>query len=197
MVGGGDVAERKVSGLLKAGARVRLISPETTVGLREIIDTGSVEYHSRGYKAGDLRGASLAIAATDDERVNRAVASEAEKENVWLNVVDDPPRCTFIAPAVVMRGDLSIAVSTGGRSPAFARRVREELERQFPEEWAQVLEIVSAVREEMMRGGKRAPGDLWQRAISAEVMDLIRAGRMTEARDRLEAIVARGAVDRS
>lgn len=197
MVGGGDVAERKVGGLLKAGARVKLISPETSVGLREIIDTGSVEYRSRGYKAGDLKGASLAIAATDDERVNRAVASEAEKENVLLNVVDDPPRCTFIAPAVMTRGDLTLAISTGGKSPAFARRVREELERQFPEEWAQLLEIASEVRERLARDGKRAPSDLWQRAISTEVMDLVKAGRITEARDRLEAAVSEGAVSRN
>ncbi len=125
MVGGGPVAERRITGLLAAGARVTVISPRTTPTLAALAAEGRIELESRGYREGDLAGADLAFVATDAGEVNMAVAREARERGVWVNAADDPAHCTFILPAVVRRGDLTVAVATGGSSPALARAVRE------------------------------------------------------------------------
>ena len=128
VIGGGEVAERKVKGLLECEARVRIISPEVTPWLRDVAGQGEVDWLPREYREGDLKGAFLAIASTDRQPVNEAVAAEAAREKVVLNVVDNTPLCTFIAPSVVTRGDVTVAISTGGASPALARKLRESLE---------------------------------------------------------------------
>ena len=140
------MGQRKVERLLKAGAQVALVSPEATEGLREQARHGRIRWIQRVYRDGDLEGVQVAIAATNDESVNGAIAREAEEGKVLINVVDDPVLCTFIAPAIVERDKLTIAVSTFGESPALARRIREELELLFPAEYATLLEVVSDVR---------------------------------------------------
>ena len=185
VIGGGDVAERKAEGLRKAGARVTIVSPKLNASLSRKAKSGALHWVRREYRAGDLQDATMAFAGTNDRGVNRAIAKEAEERRVLLNVADDPELCSFIAPAVVERDGLSIAVSTGGKSPAMARKVREELERLVPPEYGLLLEIAAQVREELREQGGRVPGDVWQQALSPGVLTLVRKGRTAEAKGKL------------
>ncbi len=144
VIGGGDVAERKVRGLLRAGARVKVVSPELTEGLEELRNRGLIKHVKRAYQEDDIRDAFLVIAATSEMDVNRAVFKDAR--NVPVNVVDVPELCSFIVPSIVNRGDLTVAISTSGVSPALARSIREELEVFFPEETGEFLEFLKDIR---------------------------------------------------
>jgi precorrin-2 dehydrogenase / sirohydrochlorin ferrochelatase len=146
VIGGGDVAERKVAALLEAGADATLISPTLSPALARIAGAGRLTYLARRYQPGDLRGAALAFAATDDAAAHREISAEARGLGIPLNVADDPELCTFVAPAVAARGALKIAVSTSGESPAFAARVRDEIEHQIGAEYGGSLEIIAAAR---------------------------------------------------
>ncbi len=181
VVGAGEVAERKVAALLRAGARVTVVSPEGTEEVARLAQGGEIAWRRRAYQPGDLAGAWLAIAATDDPAVNRVIAQEAEERRVLLNVADRPALCSFIAPSIVQRGDLTIAISTSGRSPAMARKVREEMERHFPEEYGALLDVAAAVRERLLKESARPPAERWQQALSPEVLALLREGRRQEA----------------
>ena len=150
VVGGGGVAERKVEALLTAGARVRVIAPEATSRIEEWAQEGLVELERRPYREGDLSGAWLVVAATDDPGVQKAVFEEAEKNRLFCNVVDKPERCSFIVPSVVRRGRLQLAISTSGASPAVARRLRERLEEEFGPEWEAYLELMARWRKEIL-----------------------------------------------
>lgn len=151
VIGGGEVAERKVTSLLESGARVTVVAPAVTPEVAGLAAVGAVRLHRRRYTPGDLAGCRLAYAATDDPAVNRAVRAEATERGVWLNVADQPELCDFLAPAVVRRGDLTLAVSTNGASPALARRIREALERRFGPEYADALARLRAERERLRR----------------------------------------------
>lgn len=144
VIGGGEVAERKIKALLDAEASVTVISPELTPSLKELSKKGRIKHISRPYKRGDLEGAFLVIAATSDMEVNRDVYEEASDRPV--NVVDVPELCTFIVPSVIRKGDLTIAISTSGTSPALARAIREQLEETIPEEIAEVLDLLRSLR---------------------------------------------------
>src|SRR5688500_11242132 len=146
VVGGGTVAARKVEGLLECGARVTVVAPVLGPVLKHWLQEGRIAARVRPYAEGDLEGAALAIAATNEPTVNAEIAAEARARGVWLNAADDPERCDFILPSVVRRGDLQIAISTGGRSPALARRVREDLERLLPAEYADLLPLLADLR---------------------------------------------------
>ena len=131
VVGGGEVAARKVEALLEAGARVTVVSPRLSPPLKALVARGLVTHIAREYERGDIRGCVLVYAATDDPKLHRELAAEARALGIPINVVDVPELCTFISPAVVNRGELQIAISTGGASPAFAARLRRALEDQF------------------------------------------------------------------
>lgn len=147
LVGGGKVAERKVQALLEAGAGVTLISPEVTATLERMAAAGQLRHLARRYQRGDLRGASLVFAASDDEAAHRAIAAEARELGIPINVADEPELCDFIAPAVSSRGALKIAVSTSGLSPGFAARVRDEIEHEIGVEYGVALVIIGAARQ--------------------------------------------------
>jgi siroheme synthase-like protein len=136
VVGGGPVAEGKVAGLLAAGARVTVVSPTVTAPLAGWAAEGRVTHRARAYRAEDLDGQQVAFVATDDAAVTRAVAAEGRARGIWVNAADEPARCDFILPAVIRRGRLVVAVSTGGASPAAARAIREELEGYLTEDHA-------------------------------------------------------------
>jgi precorrin-2 dehydrogenase / sirohydrochlorin ferrochelatase len=146
VVGGGEVAARKVESLLEAGARVTVVSPQLSPTLESLAANGSMTHIARDYQRGDIRGCVLVYAATDDPKLHRELAAEARALGIPVNVVDVPELCTFIAPAVVKRGALQIAISTGGASPAFAARLRRELEDRFGAEYARTLEVLRAAR---------------------------------------------------
>ena len=150
VVGGGEVAERKVRTLLECGARVRVVAPRLTDALRELAAAGRMTHEDRAYAPGDLTGATVAFVAVDDPRVSAAAAEDARRSGVLVNVVDRPELCDFIVPSVVRRGQLSIAISTAGASPAWARRIRERLEKEFGEEYARLFEALARVRRELL-----------------------------------------------
>ncbi len=157
VVGGGPIAERKVKGLLAAGARVTVISPQVTAGIRRAgarpartRTKDGVRWERRMYQAGDLRGAFVAIAATSDERVNRAVYREAERRGILVNVVDVPPLCNFYAPAIVRWGGITVSVSTGGGAPALAKKIRQDLQK-MGEPYSAMLRWTASVRPRIMR----------------------------------------------
>ena len=156
VVGGGQVAARKSASLLRAGARLRLVAPETHAETRALMARGNIEHRARGFIPQDLEGAALVISATDDEDLNRQVAAEAEKRGILVNVVDVPELCSFIVPAVVRRGGLLLAISTSGASPAAARKVRQELEKFFGPAWAPYLNLMAAVRKRVLAQGRPA-----------------------------------------
>jgi siroheme synthase-like protein len=150
VVGAGDVAASKAAGLLRAGARVAVIAPQAGEFVQAQAAVGNLAWARREFSAGDLDGAILAVAATGSPQVNQEVFDACAARGVLCNVVDDPGRCDFFYPAVVKRGALQIAVSTGGRSPAVARRLRAELERQFGPEYEEWVERVAQQRREIL-----------------------------------------------
>jgi uroporphyrin-III C-methyltransferase / precorrin-2 dehydrogenase / sirohydrochlorin ferrochelatase len=156
VIGGGSVAERKIGILAESGARVTVVSPEVTDLVARWSEAGRIAVERRVYRAGDLRGARLAYAATSDTQVNQAVREEARSEGIWLNVIDQPDLCDFITPALVRRGDLTIAVSTNGRCPALSKQIREELERRYGPEYAATVERLGELRDRA-RAARESP----------------------------------------
>ena len=146
VVGGGEVAARKVESLLEVGAHVTVVSPSLSSQMAAIVAGEQVTHVARNYERGDIRGCVLVYAATDDPKLHRELAAEARSLGIAVNVVDVPELCTFIAPAVLKRGALQIAISTGGASPAFAARLRRNLEDQFGDEYARTIEVLHAAR---------------------------------------------------
>lgn len=192
VIGGGEVALRKVSALLEHDAIVQVVSPELCPELEELFAAGRIMAAERPYADGDLAGAFVAIAATDDANINRKVASEAERRGLLVNVVDVPGLSNFIVPSQLRRGDLSIAVSTGGASPALARRIRERLEGDFGDEYAALLALAAQVRSEFRQKGGGAGGEDWQKALDIDaLLALIREGRGDEARRRMTDVLER------
>ena len=150
IIGGGAIAARKCDELLAAGARVTVIAPDLAPTLAGLCRDGRIDHRSRPYRPGDLDGVHLAFAATGDASVNRAVAEEAATRGILANIVDAPELSTFATPAVVRRGDLLIAISTGGKSPALAARLRTELTERFGWEYGAALELLGAIREKLL-----------------------------------------------
>ena len=153
VVGGGEVAARKVQNLLAAKANVTVIAPQLCDGIVAMADEKRIVAHGRPYRAADLAGAFVAIAATDDEGINARVAADAAAMNVLVNVVDRPALCTFTVPATLRRGDLTIAVATEGRCPALAGILREELEGRYGPEYAELAGLFGELRKRMIELG--------------------------------------------
>ena len=191
VVGGGAVAEQKVNGLLEAGARVTVVSPAVSRRLAQLAIAGSITLARRPYRSGDLAGAFLAIAATDDRAVNGAVWAEAEARGVLLNAVDDPPHCSFIAPAIHRQGDVAVAVSTAGKSPALAARLRERIGKLIGPEYGTLLELLGELRAELARRVPDAPvrTRLWYRIVDSDAIAFVRRGDLAGARRRIGELV--------
>jgi siroheme synthase-like protein len=147
VIGGGEIAFGKIDGLLRAGAKVRVVAPEVHPSFAEPIRSGKIDWLPRKFHPDDLAGATLAIAATSAPGVNAAVYREAEARGILCNAVDDIENCHFYYGSIVQRGDLQIAISTNGKSPALAQRLRQELEQQFGPEYEMWLEWLGAARE--------------------------------------------------
>ncbi|TML79995.1 MAG: bifunctional precorrin-2 dehydrogenase/sirohydrochlorin ferrochelatase [Actinobacteria bacterium] len=182
VIGGGAVGERKVRTLLEAGARVKVITPEATPRLQKLAEQDRIELHVRSYERGDLKGAAVVIASTDERDVNQAIYEEALDEGIPVNVVDDPPHCTFIAPSIIRRGDLMIAISTGGTNPAMAVRIRERLEKEFGPEYEVYFDLIKRLKAEVDQAPtQQERADAWYRVADSNVLDLVRAGRIDKA----------------
>ncbi len=184
VVGGGPVAERKVEALLESGAFPTIVSPSLTDRLADLAQAGRLEYIARPFHSGDLRGAVLAIAATGDRDVNADVAREARCAGMLVNVVDDPDAGNFTTMGAVRRGDLLLAVSTGGTSPALAALIRRRLAATFGPEYGELLALLGTLRRGTARQlSAQARGRLWRRLASEKVLRWLRNGR----RSRVEA----------
>lgn len=207
LVGGGHVALEKIGKLVHAGALVTVVAPELIPPVRAFIDAGEATWEQRPYQAGDTAGFEMIMVATDDGAVNATVASEARAAGIWVNAADDVNNCDFILPSLVQRGNIAIAASTGGTSPALARWLRERLEDFLSDEVVALGDVLAEVRRlARVRDRQcaaacdvphvpppllcttcpnRIPTDAWQEAIDDELRALLRAGDEAGARDRL------------
>jgi precorrin-2 dehydrogenase/sirohydrochlorin ferrochelatase len=185
VIGGGAVAERKVQGLLAAGAEITVVSPEISEGLQLLFAQRSIKHVSRKYENGDLAGYALAFVATDDGANTPAVFSEARERGIWVNCADVPSCCDFILPAMVRRGELALAISSGGASPAATRVIREELESYLTEEFAQLVQTASEVRIELRQHSTQPSAESWNEALKGEFRLLLRQGKAAEAKQFL------------
>ena len=191
VIGGGAVAEQKVRGLLAAGAHVTVVSPETTVGLSTLAAENGIELRRRPYRAGDLAGAWLAIAATDDRTVNASVWAEAERAGVPLNAVDDVEHCSFIAPAIHREGDITVAVSTSGKSPALAARLRRRIANMIGGAEARFCALLGELRPDLAARvpDARTRTALWYRIVDSDAIEFVRRGDMEGARGRIDELI--------
>jgi siroheme synthase-like protein len=182
VVGGDREAERKVAGLLDCRAAVTVISTEVTDGLRRHAESGDVAWIPRGYRPGDLRGAHLVIVTERDPATRQAAAEEGARERALVNVVDDVPRCGFIAGSVVRRGGLVVAISTSGTAPALAVRLRERLERELGPEYGEFLEWMARLRPRLARLDFETRREVWYRLVDSPALADLKAGRRRSAR---------------
>ncbi len=187
VIGGGAVAERKAIALLEAGAEVTVISPTLTPKLHELSDSGKISHFPKQYEEKDLSGEFLVIAATDSVEVNTLVAKACRKKHTLVNVAAPPEESSFIVPSVVERGDLLIAISTSGASPALAKKIRQEVEQRYGAEYELFLAKLSSIRkrvlEEVPDENKRS--QVFQAIVDSDVIDLIRQGKTHEAELRM------------
>jgi uroporphyrin-III C-methyltransferase/precorrin-2 dehydrogenase/sirohydrochlorin ferrochelatase len=184
VIGGGETAEQKVLALLDAGADVTLVAETPTPHLDELAAQGRIRLLRRPYSAGDLEGAFLAIAATLDTQLNAEIFSEATQRGVLLNAVDDVEHCHFAAPAVVRRGDLAIAISTGGEAPALAKRLRGVLSDQFGPEWGALVDVLAEARARALVDRDvdfDTWAQRWEDALEDDLIGMIGAGLREEA----------------
>ena len=191
VIGGGKIAEGKVEGLLAAGARVAVISPDLTPRLYQLTEQGQISYVSRTYQPGDLTGAFLVISATDQTKINRQVWEEASANRQLVNVVDDTPHCNFIAPAILRKGDLTIAISTAGKAPALAVRLKEQFQKEIGPEYERFLELAGQLREPLAH---RIPDfetrkSLWYELVDSDILDLLARGDELTAKQRISEVV--------
>jgi uroporphyrin-III C-methyltransferase/precorrin-2 dehydrogenase/sirohydrochlorin ferrochelatase len=190
VLGGGAFATEKVALLLEADARVKVVSAKVSKSLQSLVDNGAVEVVSRDYQPGDLAGARLAVDASENEEINRQSWEEAEQSGVLINVVDRPAQCRFIAPAIVRRDPLLIAISTSGESPFLASTLRARLERSLGREWAPFTALVGRIRRELRGRGVSIAEQtkVYRRLLTSDIRDLLRAGRTDDAEHRAAAL---------
>lgn len=185
VIGGGHEAQRKVAGLLAAGGKVTVIAPKLTKDLQAKLAAGEIDLEQREYREGDLAGYEVCMVATDDGAVNAEVAAEGRRAGIWVNAADDTKNCDFILPAVIRSGEITLAASTGGASPALARRLREELEAYLTEEMPALLELLREVRLELRSRGLAPDPDVWQVAIDEQLRVLLAQRKYRQAKTRL------------
>lgn len=179
------MAEGKIAQLREAKANITVVSPEVTPGIKAAAEQGQVNWLDRKYQAGDLNGAFLAIATTNARAVNEAIFQEAEEAGILINVVDVPAQCSFIAPSVVNRGAVTVAISTGGASPALARKFREELTASPVMYWADMAGILSQARTQVKQRGLTVDPQRWQCCLSTDLLEMAQAGKEEETLTKL------------
>jgi siroheme synthase-like protein len=186
VVGGGRVAAQKVRGLVTAGAAVTVVAPEVDDEVRG----QAVAVDQRPYRRGEVAGYRLAVAATGDPAVNQQVYDDGEAAGVWVNSADDPERCSVTLPARLDRGRLLVTVSTGGHSPAVASWVRDRIGEQLGPEFDTLVGMLAEARSAVLRTGESTEGLDWRAALDSGILDLIRAGRLEAAKERLAACLS-------
>jgi len=189
VVGGGNVAWRKVCSLKDAGARVTVVSPEFCPEMEK--ETG-IERIRQKYEEEFLNGVLVVVASTDDEEVNKKIYYDAVKMGILVNVVDRPEFCSFIVPATISRGDLSISISTGGASPALARNIRESLEKQFGDEYGEFAKLLSETRRKVLSevSDESIRRDILQRIAGLDMLEIVKQKGVAEARKKILRIIS-------
>jgi precorrin-2 dehydrogenase/sirohydrochlorin ferrochelatase len=190
LVGGGKIAAEKAAPLLRAGVELTVVSPTARPEIVALASNGQITWHERPYRADDQDGCALVIAATDDRVLNVQVVTAARAAGILTQAVDDIPYCDFFAMSIVRRGDMQVAISTNGRSPAFARWMRERLDSELPVEYGELLTVLGDVRDELKAQGSIPEYDHWREAITEDVFAALRAGDRVTARERVLSRVA-------
>lgn len=182
VIGGGTVGTRKVLALMECGARVTVVSPQVSERLSGLALKGKIRIVLRSFTPSDLENVFLVIGATDDESLNRRIHEHAEKRGLLCNIADRPEVCNFILPSVLRRGDLTISISTSGRSPALAKKLRQQLERQFGEEYRVLLQLMGAIRKKLLAQthAPEAHKPLFEHLLDAGLIDLVRQNQRKE-----------------
>jgi precorrin-2 dehydrogenase/sirohydrochlorin ferrochelatase len=185
VIGGGDVAERKVIKLLECDARVVVVSTHLTPGLEAIKNKKKIHHIADEYDSDHIEGSFIVVGATDRDDVNEQIFMDSRARGILVNIVDDPKRCDFIVPSIVRTGDLAIAISTGGKSPIMARRLREELEKIYGPEYGILLDIMGALREKMITRGESPENNknVFESVLDSGIIEYIRKeewGRVKE-----------------
>ena len=189
LIGAGRVAERRVRGLCDAGARVRVVGIAATEGILKLADEGVVHLYQRAFEPGDLDGCTLVIAATDQANVNRAVQAAAKCRGILFCGADPQTDSDFVVPAVVRRGDLQVAISTGGNSPAYAALLRREIEAFLEDGHAGMMDMIAGLRRRVYARFPNAPERrqaFWQQLVTDDTLALARKGRWAEIEERIE-----------
>ncbi len=191
VVGGGRVAQRKVETLMKFGASIQIVSRQLTNKLKEMVESKEIHHLGEEFRDEHLGGAFLVIAATDDERLNRKVSESAQKRCLLINAVDQPSDCNFIVPSIVNRGDLLIAISTSGKSPALAKKLRKELEVQFGSEYETFLTLMGCLREEILSMGlsQDEKSRIFNEIVDSDILKSLAQGDMAEVESTLRRIL--------
>jgi precorrin-2 dehydrogenase/sirohydrochlorin ferrochelatase len=189
VIGGGQIAERKVEALLTAGARVTVMAPEVTPSLAALAETHEIVHFPRPVQPGDLRGAFLAIVASDDPGLQRTLAAEAEAERVLLNVVDVPRLCTFTFPAVHRQGRVTLAISTGGAGPGLARMIRDDLAGHVGPEHASLARLLGRLRQRVAPGAGRR--EMLRGLLASPVLGWFRQQRFKDIDELLVRVAGR------
>ena len=186
VIGGGQVSLRKVKVLLEHGASVKVISSTLCPELSYLAGSGAISALQRNYEPGDLKGAFLAIAATGETDTNRIVAEEARRRGILVNVADNLEQSDFIVPSCLRRGELTVAISTAGKSPALARKIRTKLEKDVGEEYASLVALIGEVRSELKEQGVTVNSGVWQKALDLDsLIEMLRAGQSEKAKATL------------
>ena len=194
IVGGGSVAQRKIEFLLEYNAEITIISSILNSKLKAMVEAGKVHWKGRNFSEKDLEGIFLVIAATDDKELNHKISVSAKKRGLLVNAVDQPDDCNFIVPSVVRRGNLAIAISTSGKSPAFAKKIRKKLGKQFGLEYDSFLVLMGHIREEVLSLGltQAENSSLFKRLVDSDIVEAIGQDNWSKVKFRLEEILPGG-----
>ncbi|HKJ65359.1 MAG TPA: bifunctional precorrin-2 dehydrogenase/sirohydrochlorin ferrochelatase [Desulfopila sp.] len=191
IVGGGEVAARKIASLLSCGATVRVVSPECGPKIKTLAKNGVVQWLRRTYRSSDLDGAFLVFAATDNAEVQRLIVDEAKAKNILVNSADDPVSCTFQVPAKVRRGNLLLTVSTGGGSPALAAKLRRQLENAYGLEYQLLVDLLGRIRREIVADGKTQASHkaVFEKLLQLNLLQSIRQGDWPKLQEELGVVL--------
>ena len=194
IVGGGEVAERKIRNLLIYGCRIYMISPHLTPHLQQLVAKGKIRHISCESLGTFMNDALMVIVATDDPEVNSQIASQTKEHGLLVNVVDQPGDCNFIMPSIVKRGDLQIAISTAGKSPALAKKIRKEMEVMFGPEYGSLIELLGIIRIKLLSRGQPSAKNkiICQKLVDSNLFELIKKGDFNGVRVTLRSILGEG-----
>lgn len=187
VVGGGEVAERKVRRLLEYGAKVIVVSPKATAGICALVKAGKIRLIKSHVNLRDITGKFLVISAAGERRINYLVSRYCKEAGILVNVADSPAECNFILPSVVKRGDLTISISTQGASPALAKKIRQDLEKKFGPEYTKLLKIMKKLRPEALKKIKdaRRRKTFFEKAVKSDVLNLLKQDKGKNAKEKI------------